>query len=87
MALTERNGIWHWSKVFQGHTFARSTKTGDKKLGTQIEARCGDEAVQSILVRGTKPVLCSQFTVSIKPLYGDPPQLPQTQVKEQHQRA
>ncbi len=38
MALTERNGIWHWRKIIQGHTFARSTKTGDKKLAEQIAA-------------------------------------------------
>jgi integrase len=57
MALTERNGIWHWRKVIQGHTFARSTKTGDKKLASQIAARWEVEAVQDILVRGTRPVL------------------------------
>lgn len=57
MALTERNGIWHWRKVIQGHTFARSTKTGDKKLAMQIAARWEVEAVQDILVRGTRPVL------------------------------
>jgi integrase len=57
MALTERNGIWHWRKVIQGHTFARSTKTSDKKLASQIAARWEVEAVQDILVRGTRPVL------------------------------
>lgn len=57
MALTERNGIWHWRKVIQGHTFARSTKTGDRKLAERIAARWEVQAAEDILVRGTRPVL------------------------------
>jgi hypothetical protein len=57
MALTERNGIWHWRKVVQGHRFARSTKTGDKKLASQIAARWESEAITEIVLKGTKPVL------------------------------
>lgn len=38
MALTERNGIWHWRKIVQGRTFVRSTKTGEKKLAAEIAA-------------------------------------------------
>ncbi len=57
MALTERNGVWHWRKVVQGHTFARSTKTGDRKLAERIAARWEVDAVDDILVRGTRPVL------------------------------
>jgi integrase len=57
MALTERNGIWHWRKVVQGHTFARSTKTGDKKLAEQIAALWEAEAIKEIVLKGTKPVL------------------------------
>jgi len=37
MALTARNGIWHWRKVVQGNAFARSTETGDKKLAEQTQ--------------------------------------------------
>ncbi|TFY98488.1 tyrosine-type recombinase/integrase [Ramlibacter rhizophilus] len=57
MALTERNGIWHWRKVVQGHTFARSTKTGDKKLAEQIAALWEAEAIKDVILKGTKPVL------------------------------
>jgi len=57
MALTERNGIWHWRKVVQGHTFARSTKTGDKKLAEQIAALWEAEAIKEVVLKGTKPVL------------------------------
>lgn len=57
MALTERNGIWHWRKVIQGHTFARSTKTGDRKLAERIAAKWEVQAAEDILVRGTRPVL------------------------------
>jgi hypothetical protein len=56
MALTERNGIWHWRKVVQGHTFARSTKTGDKKLAEQIAALWEAEAIKEVVLKGTKPV-------------------------------
>jgi integrase len=57
MALTERNGIWHWRKIVQGHTFARSTKTGDKKLAEQIAALWEAEAIKEVVLKGTKPVL------------------------------
>ena len=57
MALTERNGIWHWRKIVQGHTFARSTKTGDKKLAEQISALWEAEAIKEVVLKGTKPVL------------------------------
>lgn len=57
MSLTERNGIWHWRKTIDGHTFARSTKTGDRKLALQLAARWEVRAVEDILVRGTRPVL------------------------------
>lgn len=57
MALTERNGIWHWRKIIQGHTFARSTKTGDKKLAEQIAALWEAEAIKEVVLKGTKPVL------------------------------
>ncbi|WP_322469164.1 site-specific integrase [Hydrogenophaga sp. SNF1] len=57
MALTERNGIWHWRKIIQGHTFARSTKTGDKKLASQIAARWESDAITEVVLKGTKPVL------------------------------
>lgn len=56
MALTERNGIWHWRKIVQGHTFARSTKTGDKKLAEQIAALWEAEAIKEVVLKGTKPV-------------------------------
>ena len=49
--------LWLWRKVVQGHTYARSTKTSDKKLAAQLAARWEVEAVQDILVRGTRPVL------------------------------
>lgn len=57
MALTERNGTWHWRKIIQGHTFARSTKTGDKKLAEQIAALWEAEAIKEVVLKGTKPVL------------------------------
>lgn len=57
MALTERNGIWHWRKVVQGHTFARSTKTADKKLAEQIAALWEAEAIKEVVLKGSKPVL------------------------------
>jgi hypothetical protein len=53
MALTERNGIWHWRKIVQGHTFARSTKTGDKKLAEQIAALWEAEAIKEVVLKGT----------------------------------
>jgi hypothetical protein len=53
MALTERNGIWLWRKVVQGHTFARSTKTGDKKLAERLAALWTAEAVEAVVRRGT----------------------------------
>src|SRR6476661_8939675 len=31
MTLQLRNGIYHWKKMVNGHLFARTTKTGDKK--------------------------------------------------------
>jgi integrase len=57
MALTERNGIWHWRKIVQGHTFARSTKTGDRKLAEQIASLWEAEAIKEVVLKGTKPVL------------------------------
>jgi len=57
MALTERNGIWHWRKIINGHTFARSTKTGEKKLAEQIAALWEAEAIKEVVLKGTKPVL------------------------------
>jgi integrase len=57
MALTERNGIWHWRKIVHGHAFARSTKTGDKKLAEQIAALWEAEAIKEVVLKGTKPVL------------------------------
>jgi hypothetical protein len=57
VALTERNGIWHWRKIVQGHTFARSTKTGDRRPAEQIAALWEAEAIKEIVLKGTKPVL------------------------------
>jgi hypothetical protein len=57
VALTERNGIWHWRKIVQGHTFARSTRTGDKKLAEQLAALWEAEAIREVVLEGTKPVL------------------------------
>jgi hypothetical protein len=57
MALTERNGIWHWGKIVQGHTFARSTMTGDKKLAEQIAALWEADAIKEVVLKGTRPVL------------------------------
>lgn len=57
MALTERNGIWHWRKIVQGHAFARSTKSGDKKLAEQIAALWEADAINEVVLKGTKPVL------------------------------
>lgn len=57
MALTERKGIWHWRKVVQGHRFAKSTKTGDKKLAEQIAALWEADAIKEVVLKGTKPVL------------------------------
>ena len=56
MALTERNGIWHWRKIIHGHTFARSTKTSEKKLAVQIAALWEAEAIKEVVLKGTKPV-------------------------------
>ncbi|MES2185414.1 MAG: hypothetical protein V4505_12755 [Pseudomonadota bacterium] len=55
MAVTERNGIWYWRKIIQGHPFARSTKTEDKRLAEQIAALWGAEAIKEVVLKGTKP--------------------------------
>ncbi len=60
MALTERNGIWHWRKIIEGHPFARSTKTGDKRLAEQISALWEAEAIKEVVLKGTKAFLAAR---------------------------
>ena len=56
MSLTLRNGIWHFRKMINGQTVARSTKTGDKKLAEQIALKIESEFVTSVVIQGVKPV-------------------------------
>lgn len=51
-----RDGVWHWRKTIQGHTFSKSTKTADKKAAEVLETLWEAEALKEILVKGTKPV-------------------------------
>ena len=57
MTLSLRNGIWHWKKMVNGELYARTTKTGDKKLAEQIAAVWEGELIQQVLVLGHKPIL------------------------------
>jgi integrase len=57
MTLSLRNGIWHWKKMVNGELYARTTRTGDKKLAEQIAAVWEGELVQQVLVMGHKPML------------------------------
>jgi integrase len=56
MAITQRNGIWHWRKMVDGVMLNRSTKTDDKALATKIARKWDHEAVQQIKVLGERPV-------------------------------
>ncbi|MFX1678032.1 tyrosine-type recombinase/integrase [Mitsuaria sp. CC2] len=56
MSLTLRNGTWHFRKMINGQTVARSTKTGDKKLAEQIALKIESEFVTSVVIQGVKPV-------------------------------
>jgi len=54
MALTERNGIWHWRKVVQGHTFARFLDSFPRRLNEAFESPEFENLPLSILVAGGK---------------------------------
>lgn len=56
MALTFRNGVWHWRKIIKGQHFARSTKTGDKRDAERIAAMWEGEATHEIMVKGQRPM-------------------------------
>lgn len=60
MALTQRNGIWHWRKEIDGVKFARSTKTSDEKLAKEIVRRWEHEAVQQVVIQGVRPITLHQ---------------------------
>jgi integrase len=57
MTLSLRHGIWHWKKMVNGELYARTTKTGDKKLAEQIAAVWEGELIQQVLVMGHRPML------------------------------
>lgn len=57
MTLLLRNGIWHWKKMVNGELYARTTKTGDKKLAEQLAAVWEGEIVQQVLVMKHRPKL------------------------------
>jgi integrase len=60
MTIQLRNGIWHWKKMVQGHVFARSTKTGDKKTAETLAALWEAEAIKEVMLNGNKPVFLKE---------------------------
>lgn len=56
MTLALRNGIWHWKKMVNGHLFARTTKTGDRKIAETLAALWEAEAIKEVMLSGNKPM-------------------------------
>lgn len=56
MSLKLINGVYHWRKMIEGHSFSKSTKTADLKQAQNISTLWEAEAIRDILVRGTAPV-------------------------------
>jgi integrase len=57
MTLMLRNGIWHWKKMVNGELYARTTRTGDKRIADQVAAIWEGELIQQVLVMGHRPAL------------------------------
>ena len=57
MSLKLRDGVYHWRKQVNGHKFSQSTKTADFKMAQHIASLLEADAVRSIVLMGTKPVL------------------------------
>lgn len=56
MALEMRGKYWFSRFMIEGHSFARSTKTADRKLAEQIESVWRADAVKSLMISGEKPI-------------------------------
>lgn len=56
MALKLINGVYHWRKMVDGHSFSKSTKTADKKVAEQMAVMWEADALKTVLIQGTKPV-------------------------------
>ncbi len=56
MSLKLRDGVYHWRKMIDGHTFSQSTKTADLKVASALATMWEASALKEVMVKGTKPV-------------------------------
>lgn len=60
MALIKRGKIWHVRAQVGGVMIAKSTKTTNKRLAEQIEAKWISEVHQEVVISGRKPLTVQQ---------------------------
>ncbi len=56
MALIKRGEIWHVRRMVGGVMIAKSTKTTNKRLAEQLEAKWASEVHSEVVVAGRKPI-------------------------------